>query len=49
MENVPAILYYEVFDAKDKCGRTSLPLEMEKEREEFQNAITALSSRHVDL
>lgn len=49
MGNVPAVLYHEVFDAKDKFGRTSLPLEMEKEREEFQNASTALSSRHVGL
>lgn len=30
MENVPAVLYHEVFDAKDKFGRTSVPLEMEK-------------------
>lgn len=30
MENVPAVLYHEVFDAKDKFGRTSVPLEMDK-------------------
>lgn len=43
MENVPAILYYEVFDTVDKLGRMSVPLGMEKE---FQNLSTVLQSMY---
>ena len=42
MENVPAILDYKVFEAIDKFGRVSVPLEMEKERKEYQNPSTVL-------
>lgn len=49
MENVPAVLYHEVFDATENFGRMSVPLEMEKDREEFQNSSTVLSSMRIDL
>lgn len=46
MESVPAILDYKVFEAIDKFGRVSVPLEMEKERKEYQNPSTVLESMH---
>lgn len=41
-ERVPAILGYEVFRAIGKFGRTSVPLEMERDSKEFRNPGTVL-------